>query len=123
MGRGPDVAKLAVWRRRLREFDRGTATVMEFCRRAGIAKATFYQWRRRLSPQAPAAASAPTPSRGSVSALSFLPVELTGRSESAARIEVLLPNGTRVLVPGCDREALRTVIEAAAGVPPETRPC
>ena len=45
MSRGLDLARRELWRRRLREFDRGTATVAEFCRRVGVSDAAFYQWR------------------------------------------------------------------------------
>jgi hypothetical protein len=52
MSREPDLAKWAAWRLRLREFDRGNATVVEFCRRVGVSIATFYLWRRKLAPSA-----------------------------------------------------------------------
>jgi hypothetical protein len=53
--------------------------------------------------------------------LSFLPVEITGGARSV--IEVLLPNGVRVLIPGGEHEALRIAIAAAAGVAAEAQPC
>jgi hypothetical protein len=53
--------------------------------------------------------------------MSFLPVEITPPRGSV--VEVLLPNGTRVLVPSSEREAIRAVIEAAASVQLETRGC
>jgi hypothetical protein len=43
MSRGPDLAKREVWRRRLREFDRGTATV------AGFAGGQACRWRRSIN--------------------------------------------------------------------------
>jgi hypothetical protein len=46
--------------------------------------------------------------------MSFLPVEITQRAGNT--IEVLFPNGARVLVPSGEREAIRAVIEAAAGI-------
>jgi hypothetical protein len=49
MSRGLDVVKREAWRRRLRAFDRGTATVEEFCWREGVSVAAFYQWRRKLA--------------------------------------------------------------------------
>jgi hypothetical protein len=48
-------------------------------------------------------------------------VEITGGARSV--IEVLLPNGARVLIPGGEYEALRIAIAAAAGVAAETQPC
>jgi hypothetical protein len=53
--------------------------------------------------------------------MSFLPVEIT--SPRASVVEVLLPSGTRVVVLSSEREAIRAVIEAAAGVQPEARVC
>ena len=108
MSRSSDPAKLELWRSRLQEFESGSATVAEFCQRIGISKASFYLWRRKLALAAPEDAQV----GNSATALSFLPVQIT--SGSASRITVLLPNGTRVLVPGSDREALRMVIEVVA---------
>jgi transposase-like protein len=122
MSGGPGEAKIVVWRRRLREFDEGSATVREFCRQAGVSKATFYQWRQRLAllsiePKSPQVAR----SGKAISPLSFLPVELAAQPRSM--VEVLLSNGTRVLVPSGDREALRAVIEAAASVKTQEPSC
>lgn len=50
MRRGPDAVKLEMWRRRLREFERGTEGVAAFCRRVGVSVATFYGWRRQVAP-------------------------------------------------------------------------
>ena len=125
MSRGLDLARRELWRRRLREFERGTVTVAEFCRREGVSQAAFYQWRRKLA--ATAAELNAVRAGEPVSALSFLPVEITGGARSV--IEVLLPNGARVLVPGGEHEALRIAIAAAggfpaaAGVAKETQPC
>jgi transposase-like protein len=115
MSRGPDQSKLKLWRSRLQEFERGSASVVEFCRRMGVSKASFYLWRRKVALAGPEDA----PAVKAAAALSFLPVQIT--SGSASQVKVLLPNGTRVLVPGSDREALRAVIEIAARV--EARSC
>jgi hypothetical protein len=53
--------------------------------------------------------------------MNFLPVEITPPRGSV--VEVLLPNGARVLVPSSEREAIRAVVEAAASVQPEARAC
>ena len=104
MSREPDLAKQAAWKLRLREFDRGSATVVEFCRSEGVSVASFYQWRQKLKP-----ATARTAPRGRVEKRPiFLPVEITG----AANVEVLLPSGVRLTVPCCDHEAIRTVLAA-----------
>jgi len=120
MRRGPDSVKLELWRRRMREFDRGTETVAAFCGRVGVSAATFYLWRRRMVAQADETSGPRSPGRGApqsgqarVPPLSFLPVQITGQAPSV--IEVLLTCGTRVLVPSGDRESLRVVLDVLAG--------
>lgn len=120
MRRGRDAVKVELWRRRMREFERGTETIAAFCRRTGVSAATFYLWRRRvagsaLEPSGPKSLGRGTPKSGAslVSPLSFLPVQVTGQSPSV--VEVLLTNGTRVLIPSGDRESLRMVLELVAG--------
>lgn len=121
MPRGPDAAKLELWRRRLRDFERGAETVAAFCQRTGVSAATFYVWRRRVAELAAEANGPKSPGRSTpksgeslASLLSFLPVQVTGQSPSM--IEVVLTNGTRVLIPSSDRQSLRWVLEFTAGV-------
>ena len=120
MSREPDRAKRAAWKLRLREFDCGNFTVAEFCRRAGVSVAAFYQWRQKLKPAVAAAASRARGMQG----LNFLPVEITG----GGQVEVLLPSGVRVPVPSHDQPAIRTVMAALLGTAevdprPEDRAC
>lgn len=122
MSRGPDLARRELWRRRLREFDRGTATVAEFCRRVGVSDAAFYQWRRKLASSS-AQTNTPVSAAEKVPALSFLPIEITGRDDPSARIEVVFPNGIRVLVPGRDPATLSAMLVALAGSSGETGSC
>ena len=122
MSRGPDLARRELWRRRLRDFNRGTATVAEFCRRVGVSDATFYQWRRKLTSTV-AELSTPVSAVEKITALSFLPIELTGRDDQSARIEVVFPNGTRVLVPGRDQATLSAVLAALASSSREPSSC
>ena len=111
MPRGPDVAKLELWRRRLREFERGTQTVAAFCRRVGVSAAAFYGWRRKVA-QSPGSGNSSHGTQA-VPPLSFLPVQVTGQPSGV--IEVVLAGGTRVLVPSGDRENLRMVLEVVLG--------
>jgi len=124
MSREPDLVKREAWQRRLRAFDKGRATVAEFCADEGVTVATFYKWRRKLG-QSLARGSAsiprpPEPARdASVGGMNFVPVEIVGPSS----LEVLLLSGTRVLVPCHEREAIRLVIAALLSAPREDRAC
>lgn len=145
MGVGVDLARQAAWRRRLREFERSSETVGEFCDRVGASVSTFYRWQRRLarpSREDQSTADAPTnPTRtdstrtnptptestrtessraraasAASPAMSFLPIAITA---ATAQMEVLLANGTRVSVPCHDREVVRIVLSSllAEGTP------
>lgn len=120
MRHGPDAVKLELWRRRLREFQRGTETVAAFCRRVGVSAATFYLWRRRVSlltaersGRQPSGRSISNSNGTAVPPLSFLPVQVTDQPPSM--IEVLLTDGTRVRVPSGDRESLQVVLDVITG--------
>jgi len=135
MPRVPDLAKREVWRRRLSEFDRGNATVAEFCRREAVALSSFYRWRQNLEWRTAAAsarhrqatttqardarADNRSPRVGAMPRLKFVPVQITGRPS----IEVHLPNGTRVTVPCQDRDAIGAVIAALLRDSQEAPPC
>ena len=135
MGRERNAAKWEAWRERLEEFDRGTATVSEYCQRLGVSMATFYQWRRKLRPTvtaepllAPgavesqpdtAATGRKTKSRRKTQPLRFLPVEI----RAASQIEVLLTGGIRLLVPSHDAQVIRTVLTTLLQDERENRPC
>ena len=125
MSRGPDLARRELWRRRLREYERSNSTIADFCDRAGVSTAAFYQWRRKLadatSPEgAEKDEGLATPSPGAAS-LNFLPVEIMGPRNGDV-VEVLLPNGIRVLVPSC-QESLRTILESLVSKWREDRAC
>jgi hypothetical protein len=130
MSREPDLARREVWKQRLREFRRGTASVVEFCERAGVSPASFYQWRQKLGSAASSrsVAEQQRPSktsampRDATASMKFLPVELIGPRNSEV-VEVLLPSGIRVRVPSRDQEALRTVLETLASNRREDRAC
>src|SRR5690606_25303313 len=86
----------------------------------GVSAATFYLWRRRVAAQAGQPSGPMSPRRdlpkrshSSVPPLSFLPVEVTGQGQNV--IEVVLTDGTRVLVPRGDRESLELVLEVIRG--------
>jgi hypothetical protein len=114
MSREAVLARRELWKRRVQEFEQGTADVTEFCHRAGVSTASFYQWRKRLKPASPPPAKPPNPSakaarpRKSTTNMKFLPVELLGPQN----VEVQFPCGARVLVPSHDHDAIRTVLQS-----------
>ena len=114
MSREAVLARRETWKQRMREFEQGTASIPDFCRRAGVSTASFYQWRRRLQSVPPAPVPVPKPSakaarpRKTTTNMKFLPVELLGPQN----VEVQFPCGARVLVPSHDHEALRTVLQS-----------
>jgi len=118
MGRGIDVARHEVWRRRLERFSSWSGTVAEFCRREGVTQGTFYLWRRRLprdGASSGAVGSVLVPERmrptgDAQRVASFVELSLTGR---AAMVEIELPNGAVVRVPAEHAAALRVAIGAA----------
>lgn len=148
MPREFDLAKRKIWRRRLREFERGNESIVEFCRRAGVPVWSFYYWRRRVQHEGIGTTSqrqrhgTRSPAgdarcdhrsrRGRIKPrLKFLPIEIAGRSgieitgrsgiEVTGRpsVEVYLPNGARVTVPCYDRDAIGAVIAALVSDPKE----
>lgn len=121
MGRGIDVARHEMWRRRLERFSSWSGTVAEFCRREGVTQGTFYLWRKRLP--RPGALSravgtslvpeAVRPTGAAPRTASFVELSLTG---GAALVEIELPNGAVVRVPAECEATLRVAIGAAGEV-------
>lgn len=93
----------ARWMALIAEQQGSGDSVAEFCARRGLAKPTFYEWRRRLQP---------APRRRSGSAFVAVhvrrPVTATGSG-----VEVVLREGRRLrLERGFDREVLLAAVEA-----------
>ena len=101
MARMVDRENQRLWRSRLRRFKTSGLTVAEFCEVEEISVASFYQWRKRLAAEI----------ADSGSSLPFVPVQVT--PAPVAAVEIHLPNGARVCLPGGDAEVLRLAIESA----------
>jgi hypothetical protein len=99
--------KAAVWRERLRRYERAEMTVAEFCQREGVSVASFYQWRKRL-----AEASAgrrqmrSTPRQRPEAAPAFQQVMLAGSDVVA----IELPSGVRMELPAHQVQLVRAVV-------------
>ena len=135
MPQKPDLAKRESWRNRLEEFGRGNERIVDFCRRLSIPVWSFYYWQQRL--RTPALSERQRNQRNGRGTtrrdrlahragrartqprLNFVPIQVTG----GRSVEVYLPDGTRVMVPCQDRDAIGAVIAALVSDPPERRPC
>jgi hypothetical protein len=113
-----------LWRERLRRFKTCSGlAVAEFCAVEGVSPASFYQWRRRLAAdrtrpavERPVRSISRTAGSRRVNGMPassqarFVPVRLNG--PAAVGIEIHLPNGARLCLPGGDPEILRVAIES-----------
>jgi transposase len=118
MVRVVDSGKEVVWRQRLRRFRKSGLTVIAFCRSEGVSAPSFYHWRKRLTQRTGRRRSAAKRPRES-----FVPVRLTAPLAQVGAeppVEILLPNGVQVRVPGGDLAVLRAGIEAAGAIPSAT---
>lgn len=104
MGRGIDAAKWAAWRKRLARFERSDLTISAFCLAENVSMGSFFQWRRKLAGDSDATA----PHEAPLESPTFLPV----RVESAAPLEIDLPNGARIRVVTRDVAAIEAVVAA-----------
>jgi len=118
MGRGNDVARQEVWRRRLERFAGWAGTAAEFCRREAVTQASFYLWRKRLAQGGVRGRTVATDGLrdarrpaddGRRGCPPFVELSLTG----TAWVEIELPNGAVVRVPAEREATLRVAIDAA----------
>ncbi len=119
MARSADMATRRLWQQRLQRFEQGRLTVAAFCQAEDVSPASFYRWRQILGRGTAANSVRPAATRGHA----FVPVQVM----AAATIEVHLPNGVRLAVPGADHAALETVVAAVGRLPAsvgeEVQPC
>ena len=105
----------AEWIDRLRRFQKRSGDVEEFCRAEGVSLAMLYRWRQRLAGAVPGRVPgqrAKTAAGRSRRAAPFAAVRIRPVPVTEAALRIVLPNGTRLEVPGRDPEVLRLVMEA-----------
>jgi hypothetical protein len=102
------VARAEVWRERLVRFHASQKSIGDFCQQEGVSQASFYLWRKRLSPASVGRERAK--SDRTKAPAGFRPVHLL----PPANVSVQLPGGTQLIVPMTDRDSLRCVIETVA---------
>ena len=106
MGRSASVSRRLQWQKRVGRFARSKMTVAEFCRGEHVSVASFYQWRRRLAETA----TAEEANMKKSARPTFIPVQVT----TAANLQVVFPNGTRLTLPAHDHELVKLSIESIA---------
>ena len=114
-GRPRDERKAQQWRLRINEWQRSGLSVQAFCAQRGLARPSFYAWRRTLEQRAVAKAA-------------FVPVQVVADAAplQATTQEVVLADGRTVQVaPGFDAATLRQLPAVLEGRPcrPSPRPC
>lgn len=99
------------WRRRLSRYEQWSGTISAFCEREGVSTAAFFQWRRKLDGDLGGGETrSARRAGGATETPRFLPVRIA----PAEPIEIELPNGVRVRVPGNSAGSLDAVLTAAA---------
>ena len=111
--RARDLAKEAVWRRRVRRHAESGQSVRAWCCKHGVTETAFYWWRRELArrdaerkPSVQRDAEKPSPSFVSVH------VAEDGPAHRDSQIEIMLTDGRCVRVTGSlDRQMLAGVLD------------
>ena len=115
MGRPKDPRIERLWISRLDRHAASGLPIAEFCRREGLAIASFYQWRRRLATDASPLAQAPAPPL-------FVPLRLDSpRAHDEAitprPVEIDLPAGVRLRLDAPpEPEWIGRLVAAVAGL-------
>ena len=91
-------AKTAAWRRRVGQWAGSGLSQERFCRRHGLALATFQVWRRRLRDAASAgnAVLGAGPDREAFTPVSVKPLAVAGGNRSTWACELCGPRGVKI---------------------------
>lgn len=97
------------WVERLERFATSSHTVVAFCAAEGVSESNFYLWRRRLAQPLATASNQPN----------VVPIRVTPPPALATPIELALPSGTVLRLPGDARPEF--IVAILRGL--EERPC
>ena len=125
MGRPPsDLEDYRQWQQRLERYQTSEMNLDVFCLQEGVSRSTFYRWKQRLdedlmatSPEPPEADSAEH-QRPETNEPLFLPISL-----KSSRVEIELPNGGVVRLPGdVSKDVLVAVVRVVGSLRPWKAP-
>jgi len=107
----------AKWARLVERWARSGLTAKRFAAKAGINARTlqYYKWKWRLGQDREASSSRDPRAKPEVGFVELRMRDLAAGEDASGnnRIEIVLPSGTRVVVPnGVDAGALRRVVDA-----------
>ena len=92
---------VTLWRERIERFHRSDMSVEAFCKQEGMSSSSFYNWRKKLQNDEPAAPST-TPRAGGFEAVALI--------SSPASMSIHLPNGVRIEIGAEQLDTIRAAI-------------
>ena len=118
MARGTDPLKRRQWSARLSRYAQSRQTVAQFCEAEGVSTASFFQWKRKLGPQARPKEPSETPATAK-----FHPVRVA-LADSSAAVTIRLPDGA-VIELGDDARTIELVLDRLLSARPSkgAKPC
>jgi len=121
MGRPPsDLEDYRQWQQRLERYQTTEMNLDVFCLQEGVSRSTFYRWKQRLDEdisESPEADSAEH-QRPELNESLFLPISL-----KSSRVEIELPNGGVVRLPGdVSKDVLVAVVRVVGSLRPWKAP-
>ena len=121
MGRPPsDLEDYRQWRQRLKRYQTTEMNLDVFCLQEGVSRSTFYRWKQRLDDDVPEPPEADFAEhqRPETNESLFLPISL-----KSSRVEIELPNGGVVRLPGdVSKDVLVAVVRVVGSLRPWKAP-
>jgi hypothetical protein len=121
MGRPPsDLEDYRQWQQRLERYQTTEMNLDVFCLQEGVSRSTFYRWKQRLDDDVPEPSEADFAEhqRPETNESLFLPISL-----KSSRVEIELPNGGVVRLPGdVSKDVLVAVVRVVGSLRPWKAP-
>ena len=121
MGRPPsDLEDYRQWQQRLARYQTTEMNLDVFCLQEGVSRSTFYRWKQRLDDDVPEPSTADSREhqRPESNESLFLPISL-----KSSRVEIELPNGGVVRLPGdVSKDVLVAVVRVVGSLRPWKAP-